>query len=203
MIAGVLRLNWKDIKTLRLTDDYSIHRIVYELFDDIRTDSEKKQSVPSGFLYADKGGDASHREILFLSQRPPRSPIVGTLQSKDVPETFLRHDCYAFEVIINPTKRINGRLIPMKGKENIVTWFVLRSASWGFQTLSCEIIREKILCMKKDQKTITIKQATLKGLLRVTDRPLFVQHFSQGLGRGKAFGCGLLQIVPVNLSNSN
>ena len=203
MIAGVMSLNWKDIKTPRLTDDYSIHRIVYSLFEDIRTESEKKQSIPSGFIYADKGGDASHREILFLSHRPPKEPIVGTLRVKSIPDAFLEHDVYAFEVIVNPTKRVNGRLIPIKGKENICKWFINRTSSWGFEALSSEVIHERLLRTSKNETQITIKQATLKGLLRVTDRSLFIQHFRQGLGRGKAFGCGLLQIVPVNISNSN
>ena len=40
-------------------------------------------------------------------------------------------------------------------------------------------------------------QVDLSGHLRVTDREKFIQTFFRGFGRGRAFGCGLLQIVPI------
>jgi len=49
---------------------------------------------------------------------------------------------------------------------------------------------------KKDGQTVTHGSATLKGELQVTDREQFNQSFRQGIGRGRAFGFGLLQIVP-------
>ncbi|MGB7512366.1 MAG: type I-E CRISPR-associated protein Cas6/Cse3/CasE, partial [Pelodictyon phaeoclathratiforme] len=94
MIASILRLGPKDIKTLRITDDYSLHRVVYSLFEDRRTEAEKNASVPSGFLYADKGGDTNGRLILLLSDREPRKPEHGVLESKPVDEKFLAYDRY-------------------------------------------------------------------------------------------------------------
>jgi len=37
----------------------------------------------------------------------------------------------------------------------------------------------------------------LKGELYVIDSEQFKQSFRQGIGRGRAFGFGLLQIVPL------
>jgi len=51
---------------------------------------------------------------------------------------------------------------------------------------------------KKDGQTVTHGSATLKGELLVTDREQFNQSFRQGIGRGRAFGFGLLQIVPLS-----
>ena len=66
MIASVLHLSRADVKALKITDAYSLHIAVYSLFDDIRTENEKQKSVPSGILYADKGGDFHGRKILLL-----------------------------------------------------------------------------------------------------------------------------------------
>lgn len=41
MIAGVLELSWRDIRELRVTDPYSVHRVIYSLFPDERTPEQK------------------------------------------------------------------------------------------------------------------------------------------------------------------
>ena len=41
MIASVLHLDRRDIKALRITDPYSLHRVVYSLYDDVRSAEEK------------------------------------------------------------------------------------------------------------------------------------------------------------------
>ena len=68
MIASLYRLSRKDLSALKVTDEYSLHRIVYDLFPE-------RESGDNGrdFLYADKGGDFRERIILVLSCRPPAS----------------------------------------------------------------------------------------------------------------------------------
>ena len=61
MIAGVLELNWRDIKALRVQDAYSIHRVVFDLFEDARSEAHKHASVPSVFLFVVFGCFASCR----------------------------------------------------------------------------------------------------------------------------------------------
>lgn len=130
MIAGVLELSWRDIRELRVTDPYSVHRVIYSLFPDERTPEQKNAHQPAGFLYADKGGDKVSRRILFLSNREPLEPAYGTVRTRCIPDKFLQHDAYAFEVVVNPTKRaVNGNLVPIKQREDIRTWFESRAAS--------------------------------------------------------------------------
>lgn len=198
MIAGVLTLDWKDIQNLRITDPYSVHRAVYGLFADQRSEAQKRSHIPSGFLYADKGGSRLSRTILFLSDREPCQPSCGTVRTKAIPETFLQHNCYAFEVVVNPTKRArSGNLVPITGRQNIIDWFNSKAQAWGFQCLRTEIQRVEVQQFKKREHCITLEKASIKGVLKVLDRDTFIRSFQTGLGRGKAFGCGLLQIVPV------
>ncbi|MNN97956.1 CRISPR associated protein [compost metagenome] len=49
----------------------------------------------------------------------------------------------------------------------------------------------------KQQNPVTLAQAHLQGQLSVTDREQFRNSFVQGIGRGRTFGCGLLQIAPL------
>ena len=203
MIASVLRLSRSDCKALRVTDPYSIHRVVYSLFEDTRSEDEKRASKPSGILYADKGGDFKQRQILLLSDREPMQPEYGELVSKAIPDGFLDHQRYGFEVTVNPTRRdgASRKLVPVKGREAVAEWFSERAEnSWGFEVNPeyLQIQRLGVQQFKKGDQTLTHGSATLKGELRVIDRERFIRSFRQGIGRGRAFGFGLLQIVPLS-----
>ena len=40
----------------------------------------------------------------------------------------------------------------------------------------------------------TITAYQYSGILRITDSEKFIELFHKGLGRGKAYGCGLIQL---------
>ena len=202
MIASVLKLSRMDSKALRIIDGYSLHRVIYGLFDDIRSEDEKRASVPSGFLFADKGGDDEGRLIFLLSDREPKMPEHGSLQSKIVPDSYLYHDCYRFEVIINPTRRESAsrKLVAIRRSDEISTWFTAKApVSWGFsvnpESLDIRLLPAKQFSKKGHQ--LTLGGAVISGNFRVKDRPLFINSFKNGIGRGRAFGFGLLQIAPL------
>lgn len=204
--ASVLRLSRVDMNTLKIKDAYALHKVVYGLFEDIRSDDEKKASTPSGIVYADKGGDFNTRQILMLSNRKPhQTPQFGEVQTKPVHAGFLAHERYAFEVTLNPGKRDKqtGKVVPIRGREDLEQWFLARAPeSWGFSVNPKNLQIEKISVQtfEKAGKKITHGSATLKGELVVIDRDRFGQSFTQGIGRGRAFGFGLLQIVPLTAS---
>jgi CRISPR system Cascade subunit CasE len=200
--ASVLRLSCSDLNVLKVKDAYGLHRVVYGLFDDTRTQAEKVSSAPSGIVYADKGGDFKSRQILMLSDRKPhQTPQFGEVESKPVPGRFLDYAGYGFEVRLNPSKRDkqSGKIVAMRTREDIQRWFLERSErSWGFSVNPENLQVEKVgvQVFDKGGRSITHGSATLKGELKVTDSKLFKQSFLQGIGRGRAFGFGLLQIVP-------
>lgn len=206
MIASVLHLDRHAVKALRITDPYSLHRVVYSLYDDIRDEAQKKTSVSSGILYADQGGDVRGRKVLMLANRQPMESVdgqYGEVLSKPIPESFLEHDQYRFKVIVNPTRRDSAsrKLVAVRGREEIGQWFIARSVkSWGFEVLpqSLQIDRIDVLQFEdKKKRKVTIGQAHVQGMLRIADKDKFIHSFTQGIGRARAYGCGLLQIVPV------
>lgn len=202
--ASVLRLNRSDMKTLNIKDAYALHKVVYGLFDDIRSDAEKQTSIPSGIVYADKGGDFNTRQILMLSNRKPhQTPQFGEVQTKPIHSSFLVHERYGFEITLNPSKRDQqtGKVVPVRGREAIQQWFKERAPkSWGFSVNpeNLQLEQMSVQTFEKSGKSITHGSATLKGELTVNDRNRFILSFTQGIGRGRAFGFGLLQIVPLN-----
>lgn len=206
LVASVLHLDRAAIKALRITDPYSLHRVVYGLYPDVRDTVAKARSQPGGILHADRGGDHRRRKILLLADRPPAEHAEGghgQVQSRPIPNGFLDHNHYRFNVIVNPTRRNNAsrKLVPVKGREAIADWFAERGpASWGF-TLRREHIdvgRVEVRRFKdKAGRQVTLVQAHVTGQFDVTDPEQFRTSFAKGIGRGRSFGCGLLQIVPV------
>ena len=192
MIASVLRLSRSDCKALKITDAYSIHRVVYELFPgELRN-----------FLFADKGGDFNARKILILSDRSPEIPQFGKIESKPIPDSFLEHDHYGFEVTLNPTKRDKqtGKTVAIRGRENLLQWLLAKAPSLGFgiKPESLEIRHAGVQTFDLGNgKVVTHNSASFVGKLQVTDRAKFLNSFRKGIGRAKGFGFGLFQIVPL------
>ncbi len=209
LYASVLHLDRHAIQALKITDPYSLHRVVYSLFEDVRSEADKQGHAPSGIVYADKGGNRLGRQVMMLSDREPADGVLaederlGEVQCKPIPPGFLDHPRYQFQVAINPSRRENatGRRLPVKGREAITEWFLERcEPSWGFCALpsALELGRVDIEQFQgKQDRMITVAKAHVRGVLNVTDPQRFRQSFARGIGRGRAFGCGLLQIVPV------
>ncbi|GHU05196.1 type I-E CRISPR-associated protein Cas6/Cse3/CasE [Alphaproteobacteria bacterium] len=203
LIASVLDLDRKAVNALRITDLYSLHRVVYSLYDNVRGEDAQNQS--SGILFY-ASSTSQGRRILMLSNREPALHVDGQhgeVRSKPIPSSFLEYDRYRFKVLINPTRRNNasGKVLPVKGREAIGQWFCERAeASWGFQADAERLQIDAVDVLRftdKNRHPVTLAQAHLQGLLSVTDRGSFQRSFGQGIGRARAFGCGLLQIVPL------
>ena len=52
---------------------------------------------------------------------------------------------------------------------------------------------------KRDEggRTVTLRTATFEGELTIADMGLFQKTLLCGVGRAKAYGCGLLTIAPI------
>ncbi|WP_342322557.1 type I-E CRISPR-associated protein Cas6/Cse3/CasE [Kosakonia sp. BYX6] len=206
LFASALHLDRAAVKALKITDTYSLHRVVYSLFPDVRSESEKLAHTPSGIVYADQGGDFHGRKVLIVSDRQPADQVEGysvNVQTRPISASFLAHPRYRFKVQVNPVRKDkqSGKRVAVKGRADIAHWFLQRaSQSWGFdvdpQTLQVDTI-EVLQFQDKADRKVTLGKAHIQGQLTVTDLQQFQHSFKNGIGKGRAFGCGLLQIVPI------
>lgn len=176
---------------LRITDPYSLHRVVLGLFPEIKTGRT---------LFADKGVKRGIRSLLILSEIQPILAGPGELSTRIIPESFLNHSEYRFQIIVNPVvrKHATKKIEPVRNRNDIAAWFTTKSPNWGFacpEPIVDEIWVEKFRHKDAD---ITLGCARISGVLQVTDRERFIECFKTGLGRGRAFGCGLLQLKPLS-----
>lgn len=209
LVASILSLDRVAVQALRLTDPYSVHRIVYSLYPDVRSVAQKATGEPSGILYADRGANRWGHTVLLLANRMPAGHAVddqgqacGAVVSRSIPSGFLDHDEYRFRVVVNPTRRdaITRRRMALLDQHAVAQWFEARALSnWGFAIPAGHLRVGRLKTLQftdKARHPVTLVQAPVQGRLVVIDRTRFRRSFCRGIGRGRAFGCGLLQIVP-------
>ncbi len=190
-------LSLRDCRELRLTDTYSLHRAVYSLFRDVRNGDPGS----SGILFADKGSLRGLRRLLVLSDRAPLEPEYGRLETRELQPAFLEFPHYRFECVVNPVRKstASGKREPVRGRPAVASWFMDRACGWGFQVdaAALQVADITVDVFRKGSGNVTLGKARLSGILTVADREGFIRSVKHGIGHGKAFGCGLLQIVPL------
>lgn len=116
-------------------------------------------------------------------------------------------DKWRFRLTANPTKSISDRKNRKSGKvvAHITTdfqkkWLVEKSEKNGFYVTenSFDIVQSRwVRFYKKGNNAISLISVTYEGVLEVTDADLFKNALTNGIGRGKAYGMGLLTIMKV------
>jgi len=178
-----------------IRDDYSIHRFVYSLFP------LEKELPPCRFLYADKGAVQGGRVLLILSSKEPECPVYVSSSTVIIADHFWEFSDYRFEVELNPVRKnkFDGKRRAVTGQLELLQWFVEHSAKWGFSvdTRFLEVESKQTRQIPKGNGTAVFNRAKFRGRLHVEDKELFRTACTAGIGHGKAFGFGLLQLDPV------
>ncbi len=177
----------------KLTDDYAIHKFVYSLFP-------IEEGFSRSFLYRDKGMLMGKRILIILSKNYPICPNYVEHKSKKVPERLFEYSSFSFSADLNPVKRINGKEQRIVGIENIRNWFIEKSPSWGFQVSqqSIDISPIKITKFNSENRNLIKQKVSINCVINVMDSSTFIQSFCKGIGRGRGFGFGLMEIIPLN-----
>lgn len=131
---SLLTLSPIDLAWNRVTDPYSLHRIICGLFG--LGGVEKKGSAPSGIQWRLAEGHRDQTRVLILSKVPPSTPMFGNLETKELPDGFLDSRYYRFYVRVNPSifHHVSRNVEPVRGDENIIQWFADRAPRWVSQS---------------------------------------------------------------------
>lgn len=122
-----------------------------------------------------------------------------------------------FRLTANPTHTVTlpgekqGRVMPHVTVEQQRKWLADRAEKSGFQlieqvpaehpeqpaTPAFDIVnREWPMLHRKVGRSVRLSRVTFEGLLRVSDVDDFKRTLTDGLGREKAFGMGLMTVIP-------
>lgn len=142
--------------------------------------------------------------LLLLSQTKPNKEKIEQHAVKDSLKTtdynkFLENldtnRDYRFKLKLNPIKRNNGKERSIRDEE-LIPYFYEKIKNKGFKIDSQTLmITEKGQIDFIDSKTCP--SVTFEGFLKITDLEKFKETLITGIGRKKAYGFGMLTIIPV------
>ena len=115
---------------------------------------------------------------------------------------------WAFRLCANPARSVKvdgvsrGKVFAHVTREQQLEWLKDKSSKNGFNVEdNLEIIDSRWLSFYKkdsDKKSVKIKTATFEGVLTIVDIEVFKKAMLNGIGRSKAYGCGLLTLAKIN-----
>lgn len=165
-----------------------------------------------------------HQTVLYLVS-PSRPDLTHLVESVGWPTTegwatrdytplldrLAVGDHWAFRLAANPVH--NGRKSqnsPRSQRFGHITvdqqtdWFLRRTEQHGFTVPLGEhkepdvaVRRRATLRFDRQGRTVTLNTAVFEGHLEVIDPVALRRALIQGIGHGKAYGCGLLTLAPI------
>lgn len=160
----------------------------------------------------DKLGDKLY--LLILSEdKPCLSSISSQFGNNDSDAETRNYDTllnrvklggkWRFRLTANPTKSVSSN--GGRGKVHAITivdlqkqWLAEKSEKCGFKLAddSFDVVENKwCKFRKKDGSTVSLLSVSFEGVLEITDEELFKASLTNGIGRGKAYGMGLLTVI--------
>lgn len=138
----------------------------------------------------------------FLMAAPP--------QAKSFDVDFTEGQSLQFRLLANPTRKIdtksgqdgrrrNGKRVPVRD-DQLFDWLGCRAKPAGFVVeRGSTAVQPGYICVNKmrDGNGYRMRSARYEGVLEVTDPASIEDALVRGIGPGKAFGFGLLSIVPI------
>lgn len=110
-----------------------------------------------------------------------------------------------FRVTLNPTiskvvkghKR--GKVYPCISIDHQMYYLFKRCKQLGFSLLESEvyIVERGFKRLYKNGKSIKLVKVSYEGILTIQDKGKFIHTLTKGIGKEKAYGCGLLTVIPV------
>lgn len=157
--------------------------------------------------------------LLVLSGEKPDAKklekygVTGSTQTKDY-NLLLNQlrvgDKLRFRVVLNPIVSLSqgkssgrrGRVIPLVTADQQLNFLKQRAEKHGFSINDDEVKitgRSFEILKRKNQKPLKICKAAYGGFLTIKDLDLFKAVLVNGLGKKKAYGFGLLTVIPGSL----
>lgn len=132
--------------------------------------------------------------------------VTGTAMIKDY-QHFLEQikvgELMRFRLVANPTYRTDGKVYPHITVEQQENWLRQKAAANGFEFMTNADGSDTFDLVSRDwpnlyhQRRVRISRVAFEGTLRVTDLDKFRHALTHGIGREKAYGMGMLTVIPV------
>lgn len=201
---------------------YTAHQLLWRLFPE--TPQGERPFIFRQEMEEDASGKSAGLPRFYVASVRPPEPVEGfDVQCKPFTPQLAQGDRLAFRLRANPTvaKAVEGKRgqradVLMAAKfpfesgdarssracveamDNAAhDWLSSRAKSWGFRLPvkpNVGAYRQHAINKSGRRDAIRFSSVDYEGLLEVTDPERLVETLAYGIGRAKAFGCGLLML---------
>jgi len=207
MYLSKLELNLKNRKVQQdLSNAHSLHQTIMQGFPDEQRDKARadwhilfRHEPDSAILLVQSMAQASpswERLPLDYLANYDLKPIDTLLEQLQVGRVL------QFRIKANPSKRSKetGKTVAFTSTEDRLLWLERQALRSGFEVLQVDTIPIPDIYGRKAKASAPIKiiSVLFQGALKITDTELFRQALQQGIGRGRAYGCGLLSVAKLS-----
>lgn len=220
-------LSRKELLNLFAGNNYTEHQLLWRLFDDDKRQYLFRRETGVEQPYAAIGQNNALPVYYLVSKHPPVACKGLKIESKPYQPKIEAGSTFGFTLRANPivAKKVEGKKnsvhhdvlmdakrmakaqqLPDSEKISLIdkagkNWLAGRAQNLGFalndNELICDGYRQHRFFKGKSSKPISLSTVDYSGLLTITDPAQFEQTLFNGIGRAKAFGCGLLMIRRV------
>ncbi len=187
-----IRIGKTQAARAKLSDSYAWHTALWTAFP-------SRDGHMRGFLFRVDDRRTCF-EALLLSEDEPVAPQWGTWEPKQIAPSFLDHNAYRFQLRANPTMRRSSdrRRLGIYAEPRLREWMLRKAEGGGFRIADGTLgigapIDDTFIRSGRRGKHVAVD---FSGALTVIDRETFRHAFGRGIGSAKAFGFGMLMLVP-------
>lgn len=173
-----------------LSNDYEIHKILCRILGTSRNEANilyrrNKDSILVHSTIEPKNFD----EFSDIIKYKPKVNSIDYTHIKN-------GNVFRFLLKANPIKKRNGKASALIRKDDQTEWIKRTFGDNGLELLALHYVQSHGMSgvYKKDYPPIKFISATFSGILKIKDKDKCIGLLESGVGKEKAFGCGLLSI---------
>ncbi|ARP96730.1 type I-E CRISPR-associated protein Cas6/Cse3/CasE [Bordetella genomosp. 13] len=184
-----------------LADAYEMHRTLSRAF------AVDAATEPERFLWRIEAAGVWAEPMVLVQSRaePDWSPLTALanylrqsvhVKRLDLDRLVVPARKYRFRFVANPTVTRNGKRYGLAAEAQQLEWLGRQGDKHGFSVEAVMVAASDRVQMRKKDAGIHLQRTCFEGLLTVRDANAVSAALLQGIGPGKAFGCGMLSIAP-------
>ncbi|MCL2453848.1 MAG: type I-E CRISPR-associated protein Cas6/Cse3/CasE [Micrococcales bacterium] len=176
----------------------AVHKAVMSLFPDVLPGVDGRRRESAGILY--RLDDGPRGKMVIVQSHVP---AVGTTPSMRVRPVmggvpaFDAGQAVRFRTTVNAVRKERSRIIGAVPKDEMGAWLARRTGIDGLEVIGHT--RDIVKVSRKDAHGFPIVVDTVEGVGSIADPVVLAGAMRHGIGHSRAFGCGLLTVVPIQV----
>jgi len=182
------------LRGIRLDDGTALHKKVMSLFSGAFPEGSNTARHDGNILWRIDGGPRDTGKVLLVQATIPPTADIPTLAIPNGVPLLEAGRTIRFRLTVDAVHKFGSKIISGVPREDLPDWLSTRIGLTDIElTRSIDMQRR----VRRDSGTFSFIATEVTGIGVITD-PLQLQAAMQnGVGRSRAFGCGLLTLLPA------